>query len=203
MFDGTPVTDLQVGIRDSVPSQLSLSSAGTVSADADAAPLAITVGLQDAAGRAVAMARDVAVTLTSTSAGTFSMTAGEIGTGSFIVTIEDGETSTVVYYMDSMPGIATVMATAPGFTMASQRITVTTNTAVNGSETVPVPATDPVGSDDTDTAMGMPSNKLSYTSTIPMGTSLFHVPLDVEGLDTVGDLKVLLGDAAQPPDCLR
>ena len=41
----------------------------------------------------------------------------------------------------------------------------------------------------------MLDNKLSYTSMIPAGTSLFHVPLDVEGLDTVGDLKTMLGDA--------
>ena len=34
---------------------------------------------------------------------------------------------------------------------------------------------------------------LSYTSTIPAGFSFFHVPLDVEGLDTVGDLKAMLG----------
>ncbi len=35
---------------------------------------------------------------------------------------------------------------------------------------------------------------LSYTSMIPAGTSLFHVPLEVEGLETVGDLKTMLGD---------
>ena len=40
------------------------------------------------------------------------------------------------------------------------------------------------------------STMLSYTSMIPAGQSLFHVPLDVEGLDTVGDLKTMLGDAA-------
>ena len=37
---------------------------------------------------------------------------------------------------------------------------------------------------------------LEYTSIIPAGTSLFHVPLDVENLDTVGDLKTMLGAAA-------
>ena len=36
---------------------------------------------------------------------------------------------------------------------------------------------------------------LSYTSMIPAGISLFHVPLDVEGLDTVSDLKAMLGDS--------
>ena len=37
-------------------------------------------------------------------------------------------------------------------------------------------------------------NEISYTSTIPAGISLFHVPLDVEGLDTVGDLEAMIGD---------
>ena len=37
-------------------------------------------------------------------------------------------------------------------------------------------------------------NEISYTSTIPAGISLFHVPLMVEGLDTVGDLETMIGD---------
>ena len=36
-------------------------------------------------------------------------------------------------------------------------------------------------------------NVLTYTSMLPAGISLFHVPLAVEGLDTVGDLETKLG----------
>ena len=43
--------------------------------------------------------------------------------------------------------------------------------------------------------MVMLDNKMSFTSMIPAGTSLFHVPLDVNGLDTVGDLKTKIGAA--------
>ena len=69
------------------------------------------------------------------------------------------------------------------------------NAAVNGAKTITVTATDAAGNSGTDTATVELANKLSFTSVIPAGTSLFHVPLDVEGLDTVGDLKMMIGDA--------
>ena len=69
------------------------------------------------------------------------------------------------------------------------------NAALNGAKTITVTATDAAGNSGTGTASVELANKLSFTSTIPAGTSLFHVPLDVEGLDTVGDLKRMLGDA--------
>ena len=68
------------------------------------------------------------------------------------------------------------------------------NAAVNGAKTITVTAMDAAGNSGTGTASVMLDNKLSFTSTIPAGTSLFHVPLDVEGLDTVGDLKTMIGD---------
>ena len=69
------------------------------------------------------------------------------------------------------------------------------NEATNGSKTITVTAMDDAGNSAMATTMVTLDNKLSYTSTIPAGTSLFHVPLDVEGLDTVGNLKAALGDA--------
>ena len=69
------------------------------------------------------------------------------------------------------------------------------NAAVNGAKTITVTATDAAGNSGTGTASVELANKLSFTSVIPAGTSLFHVPLDVEGLDTVGDLKEKIGDA--------
>ena len=124
-FGGVQVGDVSVRVQDSMPSMLSLSSAGTVSADAGA-ELVITVGLADADGNAVAMNSDAMVTLTSSSAtGAFSMMAGEAGTASATVTIAGGDVSKMVYYTDSTAGTATITATAPGLTAASQAVTVT------------------------------------------------------------------------------
>ena len=107
VFDGASIADnVQVRVQDSTPSQLSLESAGTVSADDGALPLVIIVGLQDAAGAAVAMESDVDVTLTSSSAGTFARTAEGTGTQDLTVTIGGGQVSTMAYYMDSTPGTA-------------------------------------------------------------------------------------------------
>ncbi len=359
LFDGRQVgSNVSVRVQASTPSQLTLSSAGTVSADDGAMPLGITVGLRDADGHEVAMASDVAVTLTSSSAGTFSELAEGTGTESITVTVAGGDVSAMVYYQDSTPGIATITATAPGLTMASQPVTVTTsvvaitegsvtiepalamagdtvtvsamgtagrtvmfsvgsivtdrsmaevssgaysgsftvvadqhadgmydvsvslngqgamvsnaltldstmptvmamaapdtvangepveisatvsdassitsvmadvsmldttqtdavsltmgadgsysasvvvsedNTAINGAKTITVTAIDAAGNSGSGTAMVTLDNMLSYTSTIPAGTSLFHVPLAVEGLNTVGDLREMLGSDA-------
>ena len=68
------------------------------------------------------------------------------------------------------------------------------NAAANGSKTITVTAMDAAGNSATSTATVTLDNKLSYTSMIPVGQSLFHVPLDVEGLDTVGDLKTKIGN---------
>ncbi len=354
-FDNKTVEgNVQVRVQDSTPSMLSLASAGTVSADAGAMPLGITVGLADADGDAVAMETDTMVTLTSTSAtGAFSMMAGEAGTASATVTIAGGDVSAMVYYTDSTAGTATISASAPGLegkdhmvtvtggvieitsvmvspTVAKDGATVTVtamasagqapmvtienivtgggmvespagtytrtdtlaagtqegmhrvsvsigdvmmaagdmltvdntpptvtvtapesamngdtvmisatvteagtvssvtadvseldstqtamveltmgtdgsysashpisddNAALNGAKTITVTATDAAGNMGTDTASVELMNTLSYTSTISSGSTLFHVPLDVEGLDTIAHLKERLGDA--------
>ncbi len=365
LFDGRQVaSNVSVRVQDSTPSQLTLSSAGTVSADEGAMPLGITVGLRDAEGHEVAMGSDVSVTLTSSSAGTFSELAEGTGTESITVTVAGGEVSAMVYYQDATPGMATITATAPGLTMASHPVTVTTsvvaitegsvtiepalaragdtvtvsamgtagrtvmfsvgsivtdhsmaevssgaysgsftvvadqhadvvqhpdgmydvsvslngqsvmvsnaltldstmptvmamaspetvadgesveisatvsdassitsvmadvsmldttqtdavaltmgadgsysasvvvseaNTALNGAKTITITAIDAAGNSGSGTAMVTLDNKLSYTSQIPAGISLFHVPLAVEGLDTVGDLREMLGSNA-------
>ena len=69
------------------------------------------------------------------------------------------------------------------------------NMAGNGAQAITVTATDAAGnSSEPATVMVELQNTLSYTSTLPAGISLFHVPLDEEGLDTVGDLEAKLGD---------
>ena len=70
------------------------------------------------------------------------------------------------------------------------------NQAAGGMKTITVTATDAAGNSGVGFGTVMLTSLLQYTSMIPAGTSLFHVPLDVEGLDTVGDLKTMLGSAA-------
>ena len=66
---------------------------------------------------------------------------------------------------------------------------------MNGEQTITVTAMDAAGnSSDPATVTVTLLNTLSFTSMIPAGISLFHVPLDVEGLDTVGDLETMLGN---------
>ena len=75
------------------------------------------------------------------------------------------------------------------------------NTAPNGERDVVVTASDAAGNTASLTIGINLQNGLEYTSTIPEGISLFHVPLDVESIDgaptsleTVGDLFDALGD---------
>ena len=70
------------------------------------------------------------------------------------------------------------------------------NENANGSKTITVTAMDAAGNSGMGTATVELANTLSYTSMIPAGLSLFHVPLDVDGLDTVGDLKGMIGNGS-------
>ena len=76
------------------------------------------------------------------------------------------------------------------------------NGADNGSREVTVTATDAAGNSGTAAGSVDLINTLDYTSMIPQGISLFHVPLDVTAIDdeeaslsTVSDLYKALGDA--------
>ena len=68
------------------------------------------------------------------------------------------------------------------------------NAAMNGEQTITVTAMDAAGNSGMGSTTAELMNTLSFTSMIPAGISLFHVPLDVEGLDTVGDLETMLGN---------
>ena len=68
------------------------------------------------------------------------------------------------------------------------------NAAMNGEQTITVTAMDAAGNSGMGSITAELMNTLSFTSMIPAGISLFHVPLDVEGLDTVGDLETMLGN---------
>ena len=69
------------------------------------------------------------------------------------------------------------------------------NINVNDEYTITVTATDAAGNTGSETVAVMLNNTRSFTSMIPNGVSLFSVPLEVEGLDTVADLKAALGDS--------
>ena len=70
----------------------------------------------------------------------------------------------------------------------------TGNEADNGMHDITVTATDVAGNNGMGSTSVALQNSISFTSTVPQGISLFHVPLDEEGLDTVGDLETKLGD---------
>ena len=70
------------------------------------------------------------------------------------------------------------------------------NEAANGTHAITVMATDNAGNEsEMATAEVTLQNTLFYTSTLPAGISLYHVPLMVDGLDTVGDLETMLGES--------
>ena len=111
---------------------------------------------------------------------------------------EAGTVSSVMADVSALDSTQTAMVALAMAADGSYSASVTIsddNAAVNGVKTITVTAMDAAGNSGMGTATVELANKLSFTSMIPAGTSLFHVPLDVEGLDTVGDLKMMLGDA--------
>ena len=68
------------------------------------------------------------------------------------------------------------------------------NSNLNDEYTITVMATDAAGNVGVGMVTVMLDNTRSFTSMIPSGLSMFHVPLMVEGMDTIGDLKAALGD---------
>ncbi len=159
------VESINVFVQSAMPSQLALSSGGTVSADAGAAPLAVTVSLQDAAGMAAAMAGSAAVTLMSSSAtGAFSVTADGTGTASAIVNIAAGMTTAMAYYSDSTVGTATITASAAGLTSATQMVTVTTGViAITPGSVMVSPALAKAGDMVTVSVMGTPGQTAMFS----------------------------------------
>ena len=71
----------------------------------------------------------------------------------------------------------------------------TVNEADNGTHAVTVTATDAAGNEATAEVMVTLKNSISFTSMIPTGANLFHVPLNDPDITTVGDLRKELGDA--------
>ena len=66
--------------------------------------------------------------------------------------------------------------------------------AKNGMKTITVTATDAAGISGEGSVMVELRNAISFTSMIPSGISLFHVPLDDPNFNTISDLRTELGD---------
>ena len=135
-----------------------------------------------------------APTITAPSASPEMVANGEMVTISAMV---DGATSVMadVSMLDTEADSVSLTDADGDGTYIGMHTISTENGADNGTYTITVTAMDAAGnSSDPVTAMVMLQNTLSFTSMIPAGISLFHVPLDVEGLDTVGDLETMLGN---------
>ena len=69
------------------------------------------------------------------------------------------------------------------------------NAELNGDKTITVTAMDNAGNGGESSTTVTLENALSFTSMIPSGISLFHVPLDDPKFNTIGDLRTAIGDA--------
>lgn len=110
---------------------------------------------------------------------TITVTATDAGSGIASVTADVSMLDTTQGMVDVSSGSADVVISAD-------------NEADNGAHDITVTATDMAGNSASATVSVTLNNVISYTSIIPAGISLFHVPLDVDGLDTVGDLADML-----------
>ena len=173
----TVVSDLQDGTHDVMATlgEASKTEVGALTIDTMMPSIMLTAPAAD-----MTVANGGSVTITAT--------AGD-GTGSGIASVMAD-----VSMLDSTQTDVTLMMGADGSYSVDVAIS-DDNEAVNGSKTITVTAMDAAGNSAEVMVMVMLDNKMSFTSMIPAGTSLFHVPLDVDGLDTVGDLKTKIGDA--------
>ena len=173
----TVVEDLQDGTHDVMATlgEASKTEIGALTIDTMMPSITLTA---PAAGMIVADGGSVTITAT----------AGD-GTGSGIASVA-ADVST----LDSTQTDVALMMGTDGSYSVDVAIS-DDNEALNGSKTITVTATDAAGNSAMAVATVTLDNKMSFTSTIPSGVSLFHVPLDVDGLDTVGNLKTMIGDA--------
>ena len=148
-------------------------SAGSVTVDNTAPAISATSASPDT------VANGDTVTISATVSGATSVMAN-------VSMLDTGATASVMLMDADADGTYTGMHTISA-----------DNTAANGDHAITVTAMDAAGNSSSDaTAMVTLQNSISFTSTLPQGISLFHVPLDEEGLDTVGQLEAKLGASA-------
>ena len=160
---------------------------------------AITVSIGDVSESASSVTVDnTAPTITAPSALPEMVANGDMVTISAMV--DDGDGSGVdsvmadVSMLDSTQTDMVALMMADGAYSAEVSIS-EDNAAMNGEQTITITAMDAAGNSSVPATVTVTLlNTLSFTSMIPAGISLFHVPLDVEGLDTVSDLEAMLGN---------
>ena len=201
-------TQLSVDLMDD-DSDGTYTGSVTISADNTAADgaQAITVTATDAAGNSGTAS--VSVTLDNTAPEVTEVSVlpsptrnGETVTISAMVS--EASTVTVdVSMLDTMQTEMVTLTDADGDGTYTGSHTISEeNDADNGTHTVTVTATDDAGNSGSDTGTVNLINTIDYTSTLPAGISLFHVPIDVTAIDgeeaslaMVSDLYEALGDA--------
>ena len=155
---------------------------------------AVSVTIGSASGSATAMLTvdNTAPTITSPSASPAVVANGDTVTISATVS---GATSVMANVSLLDIGAASVALADDGTGTYSGMHTISAdNTAANGAQLITITAMDAAGNSTDATASVTLQNAISFTSTLPQGISLFSVPLDEEGLDTVGNLETKLGD---------
>ena len=117
-------------------------------------------------------------------------------------TADDGDGSGIMSVMANVAALDTTQTDPVALTMGddgsySAEITISEdNEAANGTHTITVTATDMAGNEsDMASADVALQNSISFTSMIPTGANLFHVPLNDPDITTVGSLRTALGDA--------
>ena len=151
----------------------------------------VTVNLNDESGTASLTIDSTAPTVSA------SASPATVGNGDMVtITATVNGATSVTADVSALDSTKTDVALTMANGSYSASVTISDdNEAENGSKTITVEAMDAAGNSASAEAMVTLDNKKSFTSMIPAGISLFHVPLDVDGLDTVGDLKTMLGDA--------
>ena len=157
----------------------------------------VTVNLGDESGSADDMVTvdNTAPTITDPSASPEMVADGDMVTISAIV---DGATSVMadVSMLDTEADSVELTDVDGDGTYTYMHTISAENAAANGEQTITITAMDAAGnSSDPATAMVTLQNLLSFTSMIPTGANLFHVPLNDPDITTVGTLRAALGDA--------
>ena len=178
-----------------------------VTADGDAANIAIAITAEDAAGNTGTASVMVTLDNTAPEVTDVSGSPSPARNGHEVtISAAVSEAATVTADVSMLDTTQTEMVTLTdddgdgtytgSFTISEE------NEADNGSREVTVTATDAAGNSGAAAGSVDLINTLDYTSMIPQGISLFHVPLDVTAIDgseaslsMVSDLYKALGDA--------